>query len=107
MARTQRLYGNAAGRDGKRHMIRATEGSTFPRGICGDSIVLRDDPLLPHHTECRLVALTEVSLALEGLGLTDLAVLVTRHVGDLSFETKRAQVDADPEFAYPPRAPRR
>lgn len=92
---TGQLFTKVAGRDHRRHLLHGTGTAAFPRALCHESVVLRDDPLLMACTDCTVKALAEVSVALDILGLTDLAVLVTRHVGDLSFETRKAQTDMD------------
>lgn len=91
------IFTKVAGRrDGRRHII-VTSGaaSTFPVAMCASPIALRDDALLPPCADCQAKAVAEAALALETLGLVDLAVRVSRVASDLSFETKKAQSDAD------------
>lgn len=84
-----RVARTARGR--QRHLFKAA-GSGFT-SVCGDAlwtVALSDEMRAPRCSECRLLAVTELSLALEMLGLTDLAVAVAGAANELSFETGAA-----------------
>lgn len=96
------IFTHVAGRrDGQRHLIQTVGADAYPHGLCGAPVRLVDDELLLACTDCRAKALGETAVALDVLGLPDLAARVARVAGDLSFMTRRAQVDADPEWAMP------
>lgn len=86
------FYRVARGSRGRqRHLFKAT--GTGLTSVCGDAIwtvALSDEMRASPCQECRLLAVTELSLALEMLGLSDLAVAVAGAANELSFETGAA-----------------
>lgn len=103
VSRHQTLYSQAVirtARGGRQlHVFHGT-GLGFPTSLCGDaqktpSAAEREaagglsasDITVPGCRECRLIALTELSLALQGLGFEEAAIAVSRLVYSASFET--------------------
>lgn len=99
MARHQTLYTPRAARDSHgrhRHLFRGS--GTGISSVCQDAmftVALVDDVRAPACSQCRLVALTELALAVDTLGLGELAIRIAAHASDASFETRGAQVDGD------------
>ncbi len=94
-ARTARyadLYITRVARDSHgrhRHLFRGS-GSGGISSVCQDAlftVALVDDQLGLVCTPCRLVALTELSLAVDGLGLHDLAIRIAAHARDTEYAT--------------------
>ena len=75
----------------RRHLFRGTgQGIT---SCCGDAmftVALTDEETAPRCMECRLVAITEIALALDTLGLITEAVAVAGAVSAASYETRGA-----------------
>lgn len=71
------------GSNTRRHIIRASgTDATFPRSLCNERIALRDEPRAVPCRTCRTRALTELSLTLDALGLTDEAIAVATRIND-------------------------
>lgn len=81
--------------DDRRHLIPTGPGTSFPVALCEAPIRLSDDPLAMPCTPCTVKALSAIALTLEAIGSAELAVLATRRASDLSFETRKGEVDAD------------
>jgi len=84
--RYQPIYTTRVARDSQgrhRHLCRTGGGGIS--SLCQDAlftVALVDDPLGLVCTACRLVALTELSLAVDALGLNDLALRIAMHARD-------------------------
>lgn len=105
--RYQPIYRTRAARGGpgqgrRRHLFRGA--GTGITSLCGDAmftVALADDRLALPCQQCRLVAITELALAVDELGMVDLAVRLAVHARDASYETPGVQVDRDPLHVVP------
>lgn len=100
--RYQPLYHERSARaTGRRKLHLFRSEGTGLRSLCGDSqfsaavVVGPDVARLPRCNECRLVALTEIALALDSFGLTKLAVDAAGAAHSVSYEIAAAQSDQE------------